>query len=319
MITIDNLKNLYDTEFKPKLNQIENLRITTKRNWIIAAIIGFITFVTYQIVTIYWVVIAIVISGIIGVIFFVIKGLKSYLKYRHEFKNQIVSKIVTLINPNYTYEPDKHIEQSHFTNSALFLTTPDRYNGDDLITGKIDKTDFEFSEIKADYKTESTKDGKKETEWHTIFNGIFFHADFNKNLEGRTFVLPDTAEKLLGKFGRKLQKINNRGQLVQLEDPRFEKEFVVYSSSQNEARYILTPVMMEAIVNIKKMYNHKIHISFIGQRVYCAISFNKQLFEPTVFKSPVNFNIVAQMYHILTLIETIVSQMKLNTRIWTKE
>ncbi len=59
-------------------------------------------------------------------------------------------------------------------------------------------------------------------------------------------MLPDFAEKLLGKFGQKFQKSFTHGKLVKLENPEFEKEFVVYSSGQQEARYILTPVMMEA-------------------------------------------------------------------------
>ena len=70
-------------------------------------------------------------------------------------------------------------------------------------------------------------------------------ADFNKNFNGHTVVLPDTAEKILGKFGQSLQSMSSRGELVKLEDPEFEKEFCVYGDDQVEARYILSPALMK--------------------------------------------------------------------------
>ena len=131
--------------------------------------------------------------------------------------------------------------------------------------------------------------------------------------------MPDTAERLLGKFGQKIQEISGPCELVKLENPDFEKLFAVYSTSQIEARYVLTPVMMESMVNISKKYGRKMYFSFNGERVYCAIKFNKALFEPRIRKSGVNFNDVEEMYHLFGLIETIIQEMNLNTRIWTKE
>ncbi len=50
----------------------------------------------------------------------------------------------------------------------------------------IGYTAVEFSQVHAQYKTESSRtdsDGHTETDehWHTIFKGIFFIADFNKH------------------------------------------------------------------------------------------------------------------------------------------
>jgi hypothetical protein len=60
---------------------------------------------------------------------------------------------------------------------------------------------------------------------------------------------------------------------VKLENPGFERIFSVYGDSQQEARYILTPAMMEAMTNNNKQYNRKMYFSFVGSHVYCAISF----------------------------------------------
>lgn len=316
---LEELKGLYESELKPQLAALEGERKVIKRFFVFGILgVGSI-FILPQLIHQQGLVIAVVIINVLGILFLFGFGAVKFAKYRKVFKKEVVTKIVKLINPDYKYNADRHIDSTDYMASKLFARTPDRIKGDDYIAGQIDKTDFEFSELKTEYKTETTRDGKKETEWHTIFQGIFFHADFNKRIEGTTFVLPDTAEKLFGKFGQKLQKASSRGELVKLENPEFEKEFVVYSSGQQEARYILTPTMMEAMVLLKKKYKRKMHFSFKGERVYCAISFSKTLFEPRIRKSGVNFNDIEEMAELFHLIEVIVSEMNLNTRIWTKE
>ena len=104
----------------------------------------------------------------------------------------------------------------------------DRYSGDDLVYGKIDKTDFECSEIHTEYKkTSRNVHGKTKTSWHTVFKGLFFHADFNKHFQGQTIVKPDRTEKLLGAFGSKLQGWFGTKNIVRLENSAFEKLFIV--------------------------------------------------------------------------------------------
>ncbi|HAN79364.1 MAG TPA: hypothetical protein DCQ31_17155, partial [Bacteroidales bacterium] len=85
-----------------------------------------------------------------------------------------------------------------------------------------------------EYKTESTDSkGRRQTQWHTIFKGVFFIADFNKNFKTETIVLNDNWEGILGRFARKIQKLNiSRPKLIQLENPEFEKMFQVFGEDQ---------------------------------------------------------------------------------------
>ena len=93
---------------------------------------------------------------------------------------------------------------------------------------------------------------------------------------------------------------------------------MVRSTEQQEARYILTPKIMEALVNLHTKYPHPTHISFIGKRVYFAITFGKQLFEPRIFKPVAAFQDVEQLYNLFMLNTEIIKELNLNTRIWTK-
>ncbi|MDX9768947.1 MAG: DUF3137 domain-containing protein [Tenuifilaceae bacterium] len=325
MIERNDLETLYNSELKDKLQGLEGIRKKVKRGQVFGILLLVLTFLLF-------VPAAALLEGynealpfisiaplaIIGIVILV-RTFKNKKIYRNRFKDEVVREIVKAIDPTWEYNHDQCITSSEYRSSDLFRQSVDRYRGDDLISGKIDKTDFRCSELHTEYKTVTTdKDGKRKETWHTIFKGLFFHADFNKEIKGKTYIEPDTAERLFGKFGQSLQ-MSSKGKLVKLENLEFEKIFAVFGTDQTEARYILTPTIMEALVNIYKKYKRKMHLSFIGSRVYVAISFNKNLFEPKVFSSGVKFKDIEFMYNLFEINQIIIQELNLNTRIWTKE
>ena len=255
-------------------------------------------------------------TGIIGFILISI----SSKKYRLNFKTKIIAKITGFVDESLTYSPEGSVSKSEFIKSAIFQHSCDSYKGEDHIQGKIDKTAIEFSEIVAKYKTTTGTGSKRKEHYTTYFKGIFFVADFNKHFKTHTLVLPDTAEKLLGKIGQSLQSMNRtRGELIKLEDPEFEKEFCVFGDDQIEARYILSPALMHRIVEFKRKWNTKVYLSFRDSKVYIAIKLNKNLFETRLFKTIVDYSFIEENVKYLILLISIVGDLNLNTRIWTKK
>ena len=240
-------------------------------------------------------------------------------KYRLNFKNKIVLKIAAFVDENLVYSPEGSVSREEFTKSGIFQKYCNSFTGEDHFKGKLGKTAIEFSEVVARHKTTSGTGSKRKEQYTTIFKGVFFIADFNKNFNGYTLVLPDTAEKMLGKLGQNLQAFSSRGELVKLEDPEFEKEFCVYASDQVEARYILSPSLMQRIVEFKRKWNTKVYLSFRDSKVYIAIKMDKNLFETRLFKSIVDYNFMEENIRFLILLTGIVEDLNLNTRIWTKE
>jgi hypothetical protein len=106
---------------------------------------------------------------------------------------------------------------------------------------------------------------------------------------------------------------------VKLEDPEFEREFVVYSSDQVEARYILSTSLMKRIVDFRRSCDKKLHLSFINSQVNVAISFKRNLFEPKLFSTLLDFGPIQEYFEDLCLAVGIVEDLNLNMRIWTKE
>ena len=324
MATEIELKSLFEKQLKEKLSALESTRKGIFRRYLLTfvllVVLGAGNFFLISLNPHEALIIASVLISVAFLIYFIYQTSKQKKKYREKFKSDVVAEVVKLINPDWKYLYDYCMSQESYQQSGLFPHHYDRYNGDDFVTGQIDQTDFQFSELHTQYKqvTYGPK-GQRQENWITIFRGLFIHADFNKNFAGSTFVLPDTAERLLGALGQSLQKFSSRGDLVKLENPEFEKLFVVYSSDQVEARYILTPSMMEAMVNLYRRFDGEIYFSFVGSRVYFANSFNVALFEPNIFRSGVNFSDIKEMFDLFGMTSVLIQELNLNTRIWTKK
>jgi len=176
---------------------------------------------------------------------------------------------------------------------------------------------LQFSDLHAEHKS---RDSKGRTSWQTIFQGLFIVADFNKHFHGHTVVLPDSAESTFGSFIGSWMQSNNysRNDLVKMDDPAFEKEFVVYGSDQIEARYILTHAMMHRMIELRKRAGHKIYVAFSGTHIYIAIDYRDDLFEPKLFSSLLEYKAAMAYIQTLHLATGIIKELKLNERLWSK-
>lgn len=318
MKTLDDLKQFYDSVLMPDLPVLEKRRRGILRKIIIVLIItlglgigGFGLMMQNMREVGPAAIIPVILCLIIG------GGVCALLtrSYVTDFKSLVIEKIVRFIDENLSYEPQRCIDKSTFMLSKIFTTKPNRYKGDDFVSGKVGATQIQFSELNAAHESGSGKNRHR----HTVFKGIFFMGDFNKDFVGETVVLPDTAEKLFARFGQKLQSLNVfRGQLILLEDPEFEAHFVVYGNDQVEARYILSTSLMARITDFKKKTGKKIYLSFIGSMVFVAISYTRNLFEPKLFTTLLDFGPIKRYYQDLQLVIGIVDDLNLNTRIWSK-
>ncbi len=242
-------------------------------------------------------------------------------RYRSTFKSQVIAKLIVQFDPGLRYEPEGFVSESQFRASRIFTTSPDRYNGEDRVVGRVGETDLEFSEVHAEYESRTTDSkGRTQTHWVTIFRGVLFVADFHKHFQGTTVVLPDSLEKSFGFLGKTLQSWNafRGGSLVSLEDPEFEKTFVVYGTDQVEARYILSPSLMQRLVALREKFDAWMALSFVDSRMVLAIRPKRDLFEPTVYTSLRNTEQLTSYREDLRRILGIVEDLNLNTRIWSK-
>lgn len=300
----------------PDLQQLELLRkkqVSRLRFIIIAGIaslaLGLATMIPFMVV------IFLFLSLLLYFAFFGFN--RSRPDFKSEYKRIVITRLIRFIDPGLQYSPHQFIPQTTYDFSRIFLNNPDIYSGEDLIEGNIGKTQVHFSEL---HTQDRRTDNRGRTYYVTIFRGIFFIADFNKNFQGQTYVLSDFSERFLGFFGRAFQNMHfGRPAPVRLEDPVFEKFFAVYSTDEVEARYILTPSFMQRIVEFRKKAEAPVQFSFIESNIYIAVPMRKNLFEPRLMATVLNFGEVEEYYRQILFCTSVIDELNLNTRIWSKQ
>lgn len=243
--------------------------------------------------------------------------------YRYEstgygalFKDIVIEKMIHFIDPSLLYSKMNFVREEAFTHSELFVESYDQFVGSDLVSGKIEGVDVHFCDLHVKKKV---RDNDDKESWDTLFQGLFFVADFNKSFHAKTVVLPDVAERNFGILGSWMQGISKqRGTLIKLDHVEFEKVFVVYGSDQIESRYILSHALMEKIVQFQRKIKKPLYLSFVDSKMYLALHYTKPLFEPILTHSVLEFNATKEYFELLVMITGIVTEFKLNEKLWSK-
>ncbi len=317
-------RSYYETEVRPILAELEERRRRARRAWAkLACVVVLLTGATLAVAAVLSLWILAVGGVILGAICFFGGWHLLFRSIIRQAKLRIIGVLARFVDPSLRYDPDLCITKAQFRQSGLFRHSINRYRGEDLVWGRVGPTGIRFSEVHAQYKQSSAgSKGGTRTTYHTIFKGLFVIADFNKHFRGVTVVLPDVAERSLGWLGQKLQDtfdVFRQGELVKLEDPEFEREFVVYGDDQVEARYILTPGLMRRLLEFQRKAGRRVHFSFALSSVYIAIETRKDMFEPRMSRSLLDQDVVLEHLRDLQFATSVVKDLDLNTRIWSKE
>ena len=257
-----------------------------------------------------------------GIILAVVVYTQMMRDVKLKYKKLVVPSLLKEIDPGLSYHPEGSIPKEDFRRSKIFSQSIDSYHGEDLVCGSYKGIPVRFSELKVQ---EQHSDGKN-TSYHTFFDGIFMIADFNKDFKYRHWVLPDSAEAAFGQvFGNFLQKLHlpGRGHMTRMEDPAFEKKFVVYTEDDVEARYILTPKLMHTMLKLSERFRKgvsKIGFAFMDSSVYIAIPIEggRNLFEMPAH-GDLGAGAARRTLEELKEILSVFDVMELDLRLWSKD
>ncbi|MBK9731425.1 MAG: DUF3137 domain-containing protein [Chitinophagaceae bacterium] len=321
MTPTESFDQLYSTQLLPALESLELSRKTVMSTFRMAMLLLF-SAVPFLIIAISIGHPAAFLLITPSVLFFIFKFIdygKKKTTYTQLFKEKVIGAMVKVMGNQLVYTPGLCIAMNDYVASGIFRSRIDRYTGDDLVAGQLGATAVKFSELHHEEKHVTTDSkGHRQESWVTIFKGIFFIADFNKNFSGNTYIVPDAGDSFFG-IGRLFEKwVTGKGELVKLESPEFEKYFTAYSTDQVEARYILSTTMMEKLVQFRKKVTSNLHLSFVHSNVNIALSIPESLFEPNIFSTGIKQDYLKKYFVYLELITGIVDDLNLNLRIWGK-
>ena len=225
------------------------------------------------------------------------------------FKEKIIARMVEFINPSAKYIPMGHLSLGDVFESGLFQEHNYMVDGSDQISGKHNGVPFIMCDLSLKYKR-NFSDEKDEPD--SVFYGQFFVARFNKRFNSPVYVyMPTSGSSYL---------TADKGEQVKLEDPEFMKMFRVYAQDQVEARYILTPSLMERLKEMAKRTKGKYLVAFYNNKITVANNSNINNFEAGYSKSLTKKEneLLTGFYTDLYNQFSIIDDLKLNINIWKK-
>lgn len=178
-----------------------------------------------------------------------------------------------------------------------------RFTSEDYIEGKINDVHFIFSDL----HLQDRRSTGKSSHYVTTFRGPFFQFEFNKNFQGRTFIMEGSMPTIFHGYEK-----------LELESEHFNNVFKVYSNDPHNAFYILTPHFMEALLKLEARHEGKISISLIDNKVNIAIYNNEDTFECPMFRD-FDKTIIDEFKNDLLIIKDIIESLKLDRVIYKEE
>lgn len=197
-----------------------------------------------------------------------------------EYKKNVIYKLIKFINPTLRYDRRHFISQQDYFKSGFFEHVPVKVVGDDHVAGRIDDVEIEFSELEVSFRRPEEKKSKH-AEYQ--FKGIFFIAKTPRPYPADIIIEP------------KGFKTGDNVILVPTDSEKFNEHFQVRVPNKDYIRQVkemLSDDLLEKVLSFGALVHHEIHLSFIYNKLYVAIRHDKDLFEPSLWHSVMNYDMV---------------------------
>lgn len=210
-------------------------------------------------------------SFIIGIIFGA-KVTKVTKPFRLKFKTTLIKALLDDLYDDVIYKPEQSIPLDVILSTGL-VKRPDRHKSEDLIRCvyegvKIQSSDFVLEERHTYYDSK----GRRHTSYQTYFSGRWIIFRFERKFKNALRIL----EKNWLGFA-----VTPKGfKKIETESIAFNKKFLLESTDQQHALYIVTPSMIEKLQEFEKTMGGTVSMLFQGNELHIALNFNHDSLEP---------------------------------------
>lgn len=256
------------------------------------------------------------------------------------YKGIVIRRIVSALGRGLSYKPTSSLTRAQFDAMDLFKETGSTWKSEDEVSGSKNDVTYSLHEVLSRRAERSRRRrlmgspslsiislgarmalGRRmnpEDDTTIIFRGLVVKLDFNKNFAGHTVVVPESESRILGGLLGEAST-RRRKEIVRLENPDFESQFTVYSTNDQEARYLITPKLMELVMEAQAMLGGQLRLCFAHNSLYVAVPQTKDRFEVSLFGSTVTpEGALGDLVDVVNLAERLVDTLELETRIWTR-
>lgn len=230
----------------------------------------------------------------------------TFRKFKINYKNKIIKLLFNSIFDDYFYRPDGYLTEAEYQSTLLYQGNFNRFSGEDCIEGVFKGKEIKLSEL----LVRRVENRKKKNTTKIIFNGLMVIFKMKTPYVSQIVVEPDFAEKILGFMGRAIQSTTKGNlEIVRLESPDFEKNFIVYSNDQIEVRRFLTPLIQEKLTNFKKMKKTLFAFSIQSNQISIALPNSKNQFEPNYFSRTDDVKIIREIIDLFLFFDELLSHL----------
>ncbi len=191
-----------------------------------------------------------------------------FSEHNHLVKRELVTRLARFFDLNFELKPV--VTPVGALRRLGLVSSYDRKSAEDRVYGVYEGVEIDLVELHLEQKRRS----KNRTYYVTVFRGPVFVFSFPKRFNGRTIIKSDATS-----VGNWFTGVFSSGERVKLEDPEFERHFEVYGTDQVEARYLLTPSFMEALLGLRQSLKSGVQAAFDGGQLYITANNNQDRFE----------------------------------------
>lgn len=224
--------------------------------------------------------------------------------YFLEFKPRIVGLILDYIDNgvNFSFEsfdPKGGISAERFLESKIFPSAQ-IYRAEDLIKGQIREMPIEMCELRVQ------EFSPVRNRLDRVFSGLFLVGDFRRyDMRGAILSLPDSYRKYLSRSERAFHLLGARRVRNNLL-PEFEAFFDTYATPETRVANVLSVDLQRTILQFLLRFQEKnrqkdIYFSIIRDKIYVALTQDKNLLEPSLFFSNARYDTVLEFYEDLRI------------------
>ncbi|MCO6490581.1 MAG: DUF3137 domain-containing protein [Phaeodactylibacter sp.] len=297
---LEHFRIYYNHTIHPELLRMERHRIGLLRLLFFSAILmaGVVLFEFYINILALTLLLAIPLGVFI---FYIIYRIQ---RFRLTFKPHVVSLILDFIDDGMNFDPDhplkydpkKAIDKGRFFKSQIFATKAPFYAGEDYISGRIGEMDFELCELQV---KELSPVANRLDE---VFKGVFMHATFPEEATGRVIIWPRRLRQYHTKAIKNFTWEKGKNQDKEVNNEKFKELFLTYATEDTHVEGILSEPMQEAIVRYCAATGKDLYMSFIDREIYAAVSEEKDILEPYLFRSNLSFELVREFFEDINLL-----------------
>jgi hypothetical protein len=256
---------------------------------------------------------------------------KARKELAESYKGIVVRRIVTALGRGLSYKPTSNLTKAQFESMDLFKERCEKWKSEDEVSGKKNDVKYAIHEVVAERNEHARRQlvggglvgalimsAAPKRAKGVFFSGLIIKLDFNKNFAGHTIVVPDRESQIFGGLLGE-SETRKKKEIVRLENVDFEGQFSVYSSNDQEARYLMTPKLMELVMEAQALLGAELRLCFAYNSLFVAVPQQKDRFEVNMFGGPVTpETALGDLVEVVNLAERLVDTLDLETRIWTR-